>query len=92
MIIRIMGEGQFDVPDDAVATLNELDSSVERAVEAGDEAAFRGALASLIEGVRSAGAPVPADSLSGSELILPHEESTLDEVRALLDDDGLIPG
>jgi len=92
VIIRIMGEGQFDVPDDAVATLNELDSSVERAVEAGDEAAFRGALASLIEGVRSAGAPVPADSLSGSELILPHEESTLDEVRALLDDDGLIPG
>lgn len=92
MIIRIMGEGQFDVPEDRVAELNELDASVERAVEAGDEAAFRGALCSLIEGVRSAGAAVAADSLAGSELILPPEDATLDEVRGMLDDDGLIPG
>ena len=92
MIIRIMGEGQFEVPDDQLAALNELDSSLERAVEAGDEAAFRGALGTLIEGVRAAGSPVPPDSLSGSELILPPEDATLDEVRALLSDDGLIPG
>ncbi|HEX7738556.1 MAG TPA: hypothetical protein VF426_02780 [Marmoricola sp.] len=92
MIIRIMGEGQFDVPDDALANLNDLDASVERAVEAGDEAAFRGALGTLIEGVRAAGSAVAADNLAGSELILPPEDASLDEVRAMLNDDGLLPG
>jgi hypothetical protein len=42
--------------------------------------------------VREVGTPVPADHLGPSELILPGADATLDEVRALLHDDGLIPG
>ena len=57
MIIRILGEGQFDVPDEAVTTLNELDATVEASIEAGDEAAFRKALDGLLAGVREAAAP-----------------------------------
>ena len=39
-----------------------------------------------------AGEPLPDDSLVDSHLILPPADATLEEVRELLGDDGLIPG
>ena len=92
MIIRILGEGQFDVPDAEVDGLNELDAAVEKAIAAGDDAAFGPALAGLLDRVRSTGKAVPDDSLSTSEALLPHAEARLAEARDLLHDDGLIPG
>ena len=92
MIVRILGEGQYDVSDEALDRLNQLDSVVEAAVEAGDEAAFTEALHALHEGVRTVGVAHDIDSLDESDLILPPPDSTLDEVRELLSDDGLIPG
>ena len=93
MIVRILGEGQFDVSDDALPRLNELDTAVEDAVEAGDTAAFEPALAALLDGVRTVGVPHGLDSLDESDLILPPGDATLDEVRELIEgSDGLIPG
>ena len=92
MIIRILGEGQYDVADNALDRLNELDAALEAAVDAGDEAAFATALTGLLDGVRTAGVAHPADSLEESDLILPHPDATIDQVRQLLNDDGLIPG
>ena len=92
MIVRILGEGQFDVPDERVETLNELDRAVESAVEAGDTGAFGQALAALLAGVRAAAVPHEAGALDTSDLILPPADSSLDEVRDLLSGDGLIPG
>ena len=92
MIVRILGEGQYDVAEDDLAGLNELDAAVERAVEAGEVDSFTGALTALLAGVRSVGAPHDVDSLDESDLILPPADASLDEVRELLDDDGLIPG
>ena len=86
MIVRILGEGQYDVPADAVHGLNQLDAAVEAAVESGNTAAFSTALGKLLAGVRAAGA------LDESDLILPPSDASIDEVRELLDDDGLIPG
>ena len=94
MIIRILGEGQYDVSDEALDRLNELDSAVETAVESGDEAAFGTALAALLDGVRTVGVAHDLDSLDESDLILPPSDATIDEVRELLteSDEGLIPG
>lgn len=92
MIVRILGEGQFDVSDDAMDRLNQLDAAVESAVESGDEEAFEAALAALLDGVRAVGAAHDAESLDESDLILPPSDATIDEVRQLLNDDGLIPG
>ena len=94
MIIRILGEGQYDVADHALDRLNELDAALEGAVDSGDEAAFAAALAELLDGVRSVGVAHPADSLDESDMILPPADATIDEVRAMLDesDEGLIPG
>lgn len=92
MIVRILGQGQFDVPDTALDTLNELDEALVSAVESGDDDTFTRALAALLAGVRTAATPHAVDALDSSDLILPGPDSSLAEVRALLGDDGLIPG
>ena len=92
MIVRIAGEGQYEVDDDALDGLNALDSAVEQALEAGDEETFRSSLETLLAEVRKTGKTIPEDDLVPSDLLLPHAESTLDEVRDLLGEEGLIPG
>lgn len=94
MIVRILGEGQWEVPEDAVAGLNTLDDQVEKAVKAQDQAELTLALSELLDEVRSAGTPVPDDQLADSDLILPDVDSTLADVEGLLADssEGLIPG
>ena len=92
MIVRILGEGQFRVDDAATAQLNDLDAHLETAVNRKEEAAFTAALTRLLAGVRANGAPLPPDTLEPSDLILPGEDSTMDDVRKMLTDEGLIPG
>jgi hypothetical protein len=92
MIVRILGEGQYDLADDAFSALNDLDAQVESAIEAGDEIGFRDALAALLDGVRTAGVPHAAESLDPSDLMLPMADATLAEVKDMLSGDGLIPG
>jgi hypothetical protein len=92
MIVRILGEGQFSVDEAATAELNKLDTQLEAAVERNDETAFTAALHGLLDQVRALGAPLPSDALEPSDLILPSPDSSMDEVRKLLTDDGLIPG
>jgi hypothetical protein len=92
MIVRILGEGQLQVDDAASAELNSLDATLERAVNSGDEAAFRSALLALLDRVRALGTPLAVDSLEPSDSILPRAEADLDEVRSMMTDDGYIPG
>jgi hypothetical protein len=92
VIVRILGEGQFDLSDEAVSALNDLDAEVEAAIEAGDDSGFRDALATLLDGVRTAGVPHDAETLDSSDLILPMADATLAEVKDMLSGDGLIPG
>jgi PspAA-like protein len=92
MIVRILGEGQLEVGDDQLDSLNVLDKEVEAAVESGDTEAFTTALAALLDGVRRSGTALPDDSLDDSDLILPPADATIEEVRELLEGDGLIPG
>lgn len=94
MIVRILGEGQFDLDDAHADVLNSLDAGLEAAVDADDEAAFRSALADLLTKVRTLGTPLPDDALEPSDAVLPGGDSALHDVRSLLaeGDQGLIPG
>jgi len=92
VIVRILGEGQYDLTDDALDRLNALDAEIEAAVRAGDEAAFAAALTALHDGVRGAGTAHDPDSLDESDVILPPVGATIDEVRELMGDEGLIRG
>jgi hypothetical protein len=92
MIVRIMGEGQVRLADSHLTELNKLDDVLLQEMENGDGPGFRRTLQALLAKVRELGEPLPDDSLEPSELILPSQDATLEEVRDLLRDDGLIPG
>lgn len=92
MIVRILGEGQFEVPDDALDALNRADDALVATIEAGDEDAFRRCLTDLHAVVQQQGTRLPDDYLGPSDLALPADDATLAEVRDLLGDEGLVPG
>ena len=92
MIIRILGEGQYRIDEGDLDGLQTLDGELERAVDSGDDGVFRQALVALLDRVRSVGTKVPDEELDASDAILPGDDAHVDEVRALLLDDGVIPG
>jgi hypothetical protein len=92
MIVRILGEGQFTITGEHLDELNLLDSQLQTAADDDDGAAFTAALRALRDAVRRAGSPLPADTLVASELVLPAQDTGLEQVRALLEGEGLIPG
>ena len=91
MIVRILGEGQWELTDEHLEALNALDDSVEQAIEAGDQEAFAQGLVALLDVVRQQGTRLEDDSLVDSDVILPMSDASLEEVRALLTDEGLVP-
>ncbi|MFI0504485.1 hypothetical protein ACH3WN_16855 [Streptomyces albogriseolus] len=92
MIMRILGDGQYEVTDEHLNRLNELDTALQSAADAGDEASFTTALSALLDAVRSLGTPLPDERITPSDLVLPDADTSLAQVRALLSDEGLIPG
>jgi len=89
--VRILGEGQFRVDDDAAAKLTALDKDLDAAVRDGTDAPFNAALHAAVAIVRATGAPVADDEFVTADYILPFSDATVDEVRKLLAD-GTIPG
>jgi hypothetical protein len=92
MIVRILGQGQLAIDPSARDELNALDAKVEAAVNASNEEAFRTAFCALLVRIRELGKPLDDAALEPSDLILPDEDATIEDVRKLLSDDGLIPG
>jgi hypothetical protein len=92
MIVRILGEGQLELPDSSLDELNVLDVALEGACAAGEHDAFASALTAMLDKVRELGSPVADDYLGPSDLVLPSADASLAEVSALLTDEGLIPG
>ncbi|MCW2920627.1 MAG: hypothetical protein JWL76_501 [Thermoleophilia bacterium] len=92
MIVRIMGEGQFELADAEMDDLNRLDDELMNAVQSTDESAFQGALGALLAKVRGGGSACEDEFLGESDFVLPSVDATLEEVSALLADDGLVPG
>ena len=66
MIVRILGEGQFDIGDAGTSELNRLDTELEAAVNRNDEAAFT-ALVVVRSGSTRYSDPVGADSARSIE-------------------------
>ncbi len=92
MIVRILGEGQLEVPESAVDGAEPARRGAGGSGRAERRGGFRPALAALLAKVREVGSPAEAGDLRPSELIIPQQDATMDEVRKLLTDEGLIPG
>jgi hypothetical protein len=91
VIVRLMGEGQFEVDDEVAKGLNDLDEKAGDAVERGDEEQLRVLLDRMTEAVLTNGSRVPDDDLRGSDAIVPPGDLSLDEAKQLFEGEGLIP-
>jgi len=80
MIIRILGEGQYDVDDRYLDELNALDDRLLVAVQASE--VFGQELRALLAAVWRLGAPVPDNVLTPSDLVVPDEAPTHDWIVA----------
>jgi hypothetical protein len=92
VIVRVMGEGQFELDADTIVDLNEIDRVVEHAVEQGDVDGLRVALHRLVAEVKEVGQRLPDEIIRPSDLILPPVDATVHEVRDMLSEEGLLPG
>jgi hypothetical protein len=84
VIVRILGDGRYEVPEADLPAIEHLDEVLMDAVERGDEAAFGGALADLVGAVHHGGRRLDHDDTRTSGMVVPHEGSTLAEVQKLL--------
>ena len=91
MIVRILGEGQYRLDDEAFRAVSEIDDRVQAAADADDEAGFAAALTELVDAIVGRGVQLAADEFEGSDAIVPGHGTTLEEARELLSSEGLIP-
>ncbi len=84
MIVRILGEGKFELANSKVSQLEDLDTKLTSAVESGDETRFNSALSEIIGFVKSEGVAVSVDHFGPSDVTLPHADSTLLELQEIL--------
>jgi hypothetical protein len=92
MIIRIMTEGQYNLPGAFIDDLNELDNKLVEVVEREDREQFETTLKEMLDLVRQKGTEVPVDELVESDLVLPDPDITLEEAEDLFVGEGLVPG
>jgi PspAA-like protein len=91
VIVRIAGEGQFELPDEHAERLNDLDNRVVSAVESGDEAAFQELFGQMLDLIASEGRELDDDELLESDVILPHRDITIAEAQVEFTGEGVIP-
>ena len=91
MIVRVLGEGQYRLPDEDAERLNELDNRAVSAVEADDEDGFRELWGQMLELVKADGNALPEDELVESDVILPPRDLTFAEAKGEFTGEGLIP-
>ena len=92
MIVRILTEGQYDLPGAYIDDLNAIDNELVDVVADEDEEAFAAVLKRMLDLVREKGTPVAIDELVESDLVLPEPDITLLEAEEMFVGEGLVPG
>jgi hypothetical protein len=92
MIVRILTEGQYNLPGAYIDDLNAIDNELVDVVAAEDEEAFARVLKQMLDLVREHGSPVPIDELVESDLVLPEPDITLKEAGEMFVGEGIVPG
>ena len=91
MIVRILTEGQYNLPGAFVDRLNEIDNEIVDVVGDGDREAFRKLLDQMLDHVRKNGTEVPLEELVESDIVLPEPDITLEEAANLFTGEGIVP-
>ena len=92
MIVRLMHEGLYRVPDSLQDELNAADDRALAGLADGDVERLNASIEEMWELVRANGERLPDDELTpGSDAIVPPADLTLVEADELLHGEGLIP-
>jgi hypothetical protein len=91
VIVRISGEGQYELGDEHHHRLNELDDAAVAAVDRDDEPGWHAAFEELLAFVREHGTATEGDDLRPSEVILPPADLSFTEAGADFTGEGLVP-
>jgi hypothetical protein len=86
IVVRILDEGQFQLPDAVREDLEARDARLLAALEADDETAYAAELSELLSFVRNRGTELPLDVITPSEFVLPGREFSMAGVRDFLAD------
>lgn len=92
MIIRILGQGQFEVKSSLFDELNVIDNKIVEYVTKGDEKEYKKGLADLIGLILREGKKVPDEELIESSVIVPPNDMTLKEARQIFSGEGIFKG
>ena len=91
MIVRLAGEGQFEIDEAVMDRLNSLDEQALGALERGDEPELDRYLDEMGTLVRTEGRKLAVDELAPSDIVIPPSDLTLEETRRLVAKEGFIP-
>jgi hypothetical protein len=91
MIVRISGEGQYELDDAHHAKLDELDDAAVAAVDRDDEDGFHTSFEELLKLVRTEGTAIGDDDLRPSDVILPPADLSFVEAGEDFTGEGLVP-
>lgn len=91
MIVRLMGEGQYELDKKHLDHVNKIDNNIVKIVNNGDEKAFKAEFKKLTDYVRRYGKKIPNEILKPSDVIVPPADLTLEEARKIFKGEGLVP-
>ena len=83
MIVRILGEGQYDLEGTALQELKLADAHLFEAVASNNEVRFAQEFHKVLTLVRTRGQRLDASRLTESDLVLPSSDTSLEEARRL---------
>jgi hypothetical protein len=91
MIVRISGEGQYELDERHHTQLNELDDAAVAAVDRDDEDGFHTHFEALLQLVRTEGTHLGDEELRPSDIILPPPDLSFVEAGEDFTGEGLVP-
>ena len=89
MIVRLMGEGQYEIDKKHLDAVNKIDNTIVQILNTG-ETAFNAEYKKLFDYVRKNGKKIPDEIIKPSDIIIPPADITLEEARKIFKGEGLI--
>ncbi len=83
MIIRIVSEGQYEIPSSFFDELNAIDNSIVEFVSKGNEKEYREELSKLIDMIKTNGKQLDDSDIVESNIIVPPGDLTFKEAKEI---------
>jgi hypothetical protein len=90
MILRIMGEGQYQASESLCSELNQIDNRIVTLVEEGNAEEYRRELKRLISLIKEKAKPIDAKEIVNSDIIVPPGDMSFEEAKAVFKGSGII--